>query len=328
MVSRLLGFVREAVLAARLRRLGPGGRVRQRPPDRQRGRGDPALRPGDARHPGLPERARRRGEDSAWRLISALAGWVGVLLVLVSSLLRDLARGAGGALPPRPRTRRDLRRAHPDHGAGPRPPGVLGALHGDAADPRPLRGAGGGGRRVQPRDHRRRSRLPRARSASRPRRGAWSLGATAQVVLQLPQFFRLLRNAHARPAFTHPRLGAVGLLALPVLGASALQQINSFTDKLFASSLESGRVAALNFANALGPGAPGGAAAAPHDAALPADRAPHVGAPRDGGALRPSSAWPACSPWSPSRSALLMAIYSTEVAQLAFGARRSAARSA
>ena len=39
---------------------------------------------------------------------------------------------------------------------------------------------------------------------------------------------------------------------LPVLGASLLQQINSFTDKLFASSLEAGRVSALSFANALG----------------------------------------------------------------------------
>jgi putative peptidoglycan lipid II flippase len=45
---------------------------------------------------------------------------------------------------------------------------------------------------------------------------------------------------------------ATVLLALPVLGASLLQQINSFTDKLFASSLEAGRVAALSFANALG----------------------------------------------------------------------------
>ena len=83
---------------------------------------------------------------------------------------------------------------------------------------------------------------------------AWGvvLGATLQVLLQLPQFWRLLREAHARPALTHPRLGAVGLLALPVLGASLLQQINSFTDKLFASSLEAGRVSALSFANALG----------------------------------------------------------------------------
>jgi putative peptidoglycan lipid II flippase len=52
----------------------------------------------------------------------------------------------------------------------------------------------------------------------------------------------------------HPRLAHVGLLALPVLGAPVLQQVNNITDKLFASSLEAGRVAALSFANALGQG--------------------------------------------------------------------------
>jgi len=77
-------------------------------------------------------------------------------------------------------------------------------------------------------------------------------GAALQVLLQLPQFWRLLREAGVRPALAHPRLAGVGLLALPVLGASVLQQVNNFTDKLFASSLEAGRVAALSFANALG----------------------------------------------------------------------------
>jgi putative peptidoglycan lipid II flippase len=78
------------------------------------------------------------------------------------------------------------------------------------------------------------------------------VGAALQVLLQLPQFWRLLREARARPVARHPRLAGVGLLALPVLGASVLQQVNNFTDKLFASSLEAGRVAALSFANALG----------------------------------------------------------------------------
>jgi putative peptidoglycan lipid II flippase len=79
-----------------------------------------------------------------------------------------------------------------------------------------------------------------------------AVGAALQVILQLPQFWRLLREARARPVLAHPRLAAVGLLALPVLGASVLQQVNNITDKLFASSLEAGRVAALSFANALG----------------------------------------------------------------------------
>jgi putative peptidoglycan lipid II flippase len=44
----------------------------------------------------------------------------------------------------------------------------------------------------------------------------------------------------------------VGMLALPVLAASLLQQINSFTDKFFAATQDAGEVAALNFAAALG----------------------------------------------------------------------------
>ena len=79
-----------------------------------------------------------------------------------------------------------------------------------------------------------------------------TIGATLQVLLQLPQFLRLMREARTRPVISHPRLGAVGLLALPVLGASVLQQINNFTDKFFASTLDAGSVAALAFANALG----------------------------------------------------------------------------
>lgn len=79
-----------------------------------------------------------------------------------------------------------------------------------------------------------------------------TIGATLQVLLQLPQFLGLLREAQARPALSHPRLGAVGALAIPVLGASALQQVNNFTDKLFASTLDAGRVSALAFANTLG----------------------------------------------------------------------------
>ncbi len=84
---------------------------------------------------------------------------------------------------------------------------------------------------------------------------AWgvALGALLQVLLQVPQFIRESRGGGGfRPALTHPRLGSVAVLAIPVAAASILQQVNSFTDKLFASSLEAGRNAALSFANALG----------------------------------------------------------------------------
>jgi len=83
---------------------------------------------------------------------------------------------------------------------------------------------------------------------------AWGVvvGALAQVVLQLPQLVGVLRHVPGRPTLHHPRLKAVGVLAMPVLGASLLQQVNGYTDKLFANSLEAGRTAALNYANAAG----------------------------------------------------------------------------
>ncbi len=83
---------------------------------------------------------------------------------------------------------------------------------------------------------------------------AWGVvaGAAAQIILQLPQLVIVLRRAPGRPALHHPRLRRTAVLALPVLAASILQQVNGYTDKLFASSLEFGRNAALNYANAAG----------------------------------------------------------------------------
>jgi putative peptidoglycan lipid II flippase len=83
---------------------------------------------------------------------------------------------------------------------------------------------------------------------------AWgvSIGAVLQVVFQLPQFFRLVRGVSVRPRLTHPGLGDVALLAAPVVVASLLQQVNNFTDKVFAGTLEPGRIAALTTANTLG----------------------------------------------------------------------------
>ncbi len=86
------------------------------------------------------------------------------------------------------------------------------------------------------------------------RAAAWGVvaGASAQVAFQLPQLIGVLRSARGRPALRHARLGAVSMAAVPVVAASLLQQINGFTDKLFAGTLEEGRVAALGYANAAG----------------------------------------------------------------------------
>ena len=85
---------------------------------------------------------------------------------------------------------------------------------------------------------------------------AWgvTIGALAQVILQTPQFLRLHRRISLKPVFAHPLLTAIFLTSIPVALASVLQQINSYTDKLFASSLDPGRVTALNYANDLGAG--------------------------------------------------------------------------
>ncbi len=83
---------------------------------------------------------------------------------------------------------------------------------------------------------------------------AWGMvaGACAQVLFQLPQLFGVLRTAPGRPAWSHPRLRSLGMLAIPVVAASMSQQINGYTDKLFANSLELGRTAALSYASAAG----------------------------------------------------------------------------
>ncbi|MEQ8833834.1 MAG: lipid II flippase MurJ [Miltoncostaeaceae bacterium] len=83
---------------------------------------------------------------------------------------------------------------------------------------------------------------------------AWgvTLGAVLQILLQLPQFWRLLRAAGVGWTLQHPQLGRVGLLAIPVMTTSLLQQINAFTDRFFAATQRAGEVAALNFAHALG----------------------------------------------------------------------------
>jgi putative peptidoglycan lipid II flippase len=148
---------------------------------------------------------------------------------------------------------------------------------------------------------------------------AWGVagGALAQVLLQLPQFAGLLRRARARPTLVHPRLGMVALLALPVLGASALQQLNSFTDKIFASSLEEGRVAALSYASALGQ-APRAALLLPLMTPLFPLIARLMSERREREALATFQRVAGLLALVAIPIGLLMSIYSTEVTQLAF----------
>lgn len=191
------------------------------------------------------------GTGSAWRLVSAMAVWVGILLIVLSTAVAiwpeavaalfrlDDARAAQTA-----ELIRIMAPALALQGFSAVFTAML-QIHGRFAGPAAVGVAFNFGIIVG---------VLVGQGTLGIEAAAWGvvLGASLQVLLQLPQFWRLLRDDHVRPALTHPRLGAMGLLALPVVGASTLQQINSFTDKLFASTLEEGRVAALSFASALG----------------------------------------------------------------------------
>ncbi len=257
------------------------------------------------------------GEASAWRLISALAGWVGIALVAIASVCAIWPEGPAALFrldPARAATCAELIRimapALAMQGFSALFTAML-QIHGRFAGPAAVGLAFNLGIIVAIAIFHRWIGIEAA---------AWGvvIGATAQVLLQLPQFARLLRRARARPAFTHPRLGMVALLALPVLGASALQQVNSFTDKLFASSLENGRVAALNYASALGQ-APRALLLLPLMTPLFPLIARLMSERREREALSTFERVAGLLALVAIPIGLLMSIYSTEVTQLAFG---------
>ncbi len=260
------------------------------------------------------------GDASAWRLVTALAMWVGMLLVVLASLaalwpeapaaLFGLDAGRADA------TATLIRIMAPAlalQGFSAIFTAML-QIHGRFAGPAAVGVAFNAGIIAG-------VLIGQGRIGIEAAGWGVSLGAALQVALQLPQFWRLLRAARARPAFTHPRLGALGLLALPVLGASILQQINNFTDKLFASTLDAGRVAALSFAGALGQ-APRVALLLPLLTPLFPLIARLVSERRDDEALRVFRRVLGLLGLLSIPIMLLMAIYSHEIAQLAFQRRR------
>jgi putative peptidoglycan lipid II flippase len=191
------------------------------------------------------------GAESAWRLVCALAVWTGLGLIVLASLAAafpEVPAALFGLDPAREQDTAELIRIMAPALALQGFSAVFTAMlqiHGRFAGPAAVGIAFNLGIIVG---------VLVGQDSIGIEAAGWgvTVGAALQVLLQLPQFWRLLREARARPVARHPRLAGVGLLALPVLGASVLQQVNNFTDKLFASSLEAGRVAALSFANALG----------------------------------------------------------------------------
>jgi putative peptidoglycan lipid II flippase len=196
------------------------------------------------------ERA-KHGDESAWRLVVAIAVWTGALLVVLSCFAAIWPQALAALFnldPAREQQTADLIRIMAPAIALQGFSAIFTAMlqiHGRFAGPAAVGVAFNLGIIVA---------VLVAQPVIGIEAAAWgvTLGASLQVILQLPQFWRLLRAAGVGWAFRHPRLGVVSVLALPVLGASLLQQINSFTDKFFAATQEAGEVAALNFAAALG----------------------------------------------------------------------------
>ena len=252
-LSRVLGFVREAVFSRTFGTAGEGG-----------GQADALVNSLFIVNtvaalllyalvtiviPGFEQERSANGEDSAWRLMWAIGAWVVLGLVALATITAAWPEGPTalfGLDPARAALMAELVRImsaglalqglsalltavlqSQRRYAGPAAVGVafnLGIILGLAI----------GGRSVQA--------------------AAWGVvaGAGAQVVLQVPQLVGVLRRSAGRPALRHPRLRRTAVLAVPVLAASLLQQFNGFTDKFFASSLANGRNAALNYANAAG----------------------------------------------------------------------------
>ena len=256
------------------------------------------------------------GTDSAWRLVSALAVWVGAILVVITTFVAiwpEVPAALFRLDPARAESTATLIRIMAPALALQGFSAIFTAMlqiHGRFAGPAAVGVAFNFGIILG---------VIAGQGSLGIEAAAWGvvLGATLQVLLQLPQFMRLLRENHVRPALVHPRLGAMGLLALPVLGASLLQQINSFTDKLFASSLEAGRVSALSFASALGQ-APRVALLLPLMTPLFPLIAKLVSEDRENEALSAFRRVAGLLGLVSMPMMVLLAVYSHEVAQLAF----------
>ncbi len=201
--------------------------------------------------PVFQQERERNGANSAWSLLWAIVAWVGMLLIALTALVAIWPEGPVALFnmgPERTQIASDLLRVMAPalmlQGFSALFTAIL-QVHGRFAGPAAVGVAFNAGILIG---------IIAGAGAIGITAAAWgvTLGAVLQVALQLPQFTREGRRGGGKLSFIHPRLKATMVLAIPVIAASLLQQVNSFTDKLFASSLEAGRNAALSFANALG----------------------------------------------------------------------------
>lgn len=77
------------------------------------------------------------------------------------------------------------------------------------------------------------------------------IGALFQVILQLPFAFKRGYRYKFIIDLNDGDMRQVGILALPVLVGTSVQQINALVDRMLASGLVEGSISALNFANKL-----------------------------------------------------------------------------
>ncbi|MHB1127161.1 MAG: murein biosynthesis integral membrane protein MurJ [Bacillota bacterium] len=77
------------------------------------------------------------------------------------------------------------------------------------------------------------------------------LGTVAVVAMQLPALYRYRHRLVRGVSLNHPVLKEIGFLALPVLASSGIGQLNLIVDRVFASMLSRGSIAALNFGDRL-----------------------------------------------------------------------------
>jgi putative peptidoglycan lipid II flippase len=196
---------------------------------------------------------RDHGESSAWRLVGVILTWVGLILIVVTGIVAIWPEGVSALFSFKPATAsiaqellRIMAPALMLQGISAVFTALL-QLRGSFSRPAAIGVTFNAGIIVG---------IVALNPFIGIRGAAWGvvIGAIGQVALQLPEFTRFWKRGGGRLGFRHPRLGSALVLALPVFLATFAQQINSFTDKLFinAFDLDDGRIAALNFASALG----------------------------------------------------------------------------
>ena len=199
--------------------------------------------------PSFEHEREEEGMDSAWRLIWAVGAWVGIALVAIGAVVGLWPEAVAKIFNARPVTERLMVETLPIMAPGLVMQGISALLTAALQARRRYIGPAAIGVAFNLGII-----LGLLAGHASLKAAAWgvTLGALAQIVLQLPQLISVLREDGVRPAIRHPRLMATAALSVPILAASVLQQINGYTDKLFANGLGTGKTAALNYANAVG----------------------------------------------------------------------------